>query len=311
MTDQLYPPIYLEYSRGPKLTFTNSLPVRLKSIQSKDTHLLKTRIGRYDTISEIVLLKNFTTEKIEDIQAEINEFNENDNNDISMINSRALRNALDVAFFYYDLFQDKESTNIFKTPIALSEPKIKTGPDRPFIKDIQEHLERLDKKPIHSIRIDANQSFSHQEFQLFIKGLNGLNADIKNNIEYIEEPLQQADLDFLNLYNDENLSFAIDESLELIWDDTKKRDLLKQFQYLIIKPAMTPLHVLRNIKSKYPHLKFVLSCLYEGPWNLKYFWKIHQELEIETLSGLYPLHNISENQKYISIKNGNQLTLSH
>lgn len=299
MAKQLQPPIFLEYLRGPKLTFTNSLPIRLKSIQTKNSHLLKTRIGKFDTISEIVLLENFSMENINDIQIEINKFNESENKDLSLVNSRSLRNAIDVAFFHFDLFQGDENENIFKTPIPLCKPKIKIGPD---------HLEQIKKVDHKPSRLDANQSFTHMQFNNFI---NELTSNFINQIEFIEEPLQLTDIHHLESYKDKKISFAIDESLESIWNNPLKRDLLNHFHYLIIKPSMTPLNLLKNINSKYPHLKFVLSCLYEGPWNLKYFWKIHKDLNIQTLSGLYPLVNISENQKYISIKNSNQLTLSY
>ena len=153
-------------------------------------------------------------------------------------------------------------------------------------------------------------SWSHLEWELFFTELNKVERNNELQI-IIEEPMEFIKLsanNFYKIFSLNNTQIAIDESLAnwIKQHESNKVILnrLKIYQYLVFKPGMISTLHLNQILEKSKHIKtnqVLVSCLYEGPWNLKYYFHLINHLGLSQPAGLGPLLDIKENLAHIQL----------
>lgn len=212
----------------------------------------------------------------------------------------------------------KETTKIKIRKLFDGESKPKDVSSNPFYKlkispqslyDDIKHIEglvQLSKERLN-LTLDANRTFSAQDWINFFDVWNNkLSVPPDQVIQYIEEPMPYAELKEQSnfaIFTKNNIPLAIDESL-CEWLATgissiEIKERLKLYPNLIFKPGMLSLTLLNTLdvaSSK----NIYLSCLYEGPWNIPYYFYLYTHLQLNKFpAGIEPLLNIKENQKVI------------
>lgn len=152
------------------------------------------------------------------------------------------------------LFTDKtDTTNIDSLLINQTHsPTIKVKMNH-FDKSLLEKLSELIKKhPSLKLRIDSNRGFEVRDFLFFYQQLNELNkSEIKNHIEYFEEPLIQFN-DYAYLQK-LNIPIAFDESAPYFFEK-------KSSETLVIKPSLYGISTIFSLIKNSNHQVIISSC---------------------------------------------------
>lgn len=296
-----------EIVTGQSLRFTRPLPVAQSLIHEKESHLLKVNYlnkfnnKKLEIISEIPILDGYSFYSIDQLKL----FQENK---AATKYPEPLQYAFEVNQFLLCFLLNK---NQFTFPLSMPIRSLDQQ-DRPFsklklsphnFKETYLKIKSLQKKFGNKFKVDldANLSMDLNDWKIFFKELYKFcSSDFINTIEepvpfhILQTPEAQQLFRSYNIAIDESLPQWISQKVE--YDDIIDR--LRHYQTIIFKPGMLSVATLENFLKRQP-LQIILSCLYEGPYNLSHFFYLYHYFQLSQPAGLAPLVNIQENLPYL------------
>jgi hypothetical protein len=316
-----------EIKAGPELNFLTSLPVSNKAIFQKPTLLLHcffegTESGQIT--AEIPHLEGYSQQSINDLLFQTDALNDllsetklEDFLKTIYQNHNRIPTPLVHALEIINFKATKTKPATYQIPVRLlnktngKNVKLKINPNT-----LSSVLKELENIPSGSfVTIDANLQLKANDWQIFFKKFDTLKFDQHVNIS-IEEPMSYEELveeKNTQLFKNRNISIAVDESLpnwiEEKLEYTEILERLKTYDLIVYKPGMISLYMLQLLLQRsttHNSSQIILSCLYEGPWNLEYFFYLYSSLGLKIPAGLHPLIHIKENATHLQLSEETQ-----
>lgn len=319
----------LSIKPGPPLHFQKPLPVKENTVTEKKTLLLEIHLEKdQQTVSltaEISLLENYSLYNQRDIIESFNKIKDQlDKIDLASAVDLAttlkmptpLIHALEVIKF--------KSLNLSEhQPIkarALNDYKSNAFKLKISKKNLSEIFENLKEHSSNGnqiqVTLDANQQLDQEDWNEFFEAYKTWNNS-KNIQLIVEEPLTFEELakdNFYQKFDEQNIQIAVDEGLpQWYFQGLNEKEIYKRLSLygnIVFKPGMLTLSQVEDIMKNSDHItpqNVFLSCLYDGPWNLAYFFYISSKLNLSQPAGLYPLMNIEENATYLQLNESKEI----